>query len=77
MYRARGLQKLWLPGSRAQVPQLWHRAEVVACGIFSDQGPNMCLLHWQVDSLLLSCQGCPPGLLYAGLFYRYFPSGIL
>ena len=22
-----------------------------ACGIFLDQGSNLCLLHWQVDSL--------------------------
>ena len=22
-----------------------------ACGIFPDQGLNLCLLHWQVDSL--------------------------
>ena len=28
-----------------------------ACGIFSDQGVNLCLLHWQADSLLLSHQG--------------------
>ena len=47
----------------------------VACGIFSDQGQNLCLLHWHVGSPL-NCQGCSPGLLYAGLFYRYFPSGI-
>ena len=32
-----------------------------ACGIFPDQGSNMCLLHWQADSLPLSHQGtqCP------------------
>ena len=29
----------------------------VACGIFPDQGSNLCLLHWQEDSLLLSHQG--------------------
>ena len=28
----------------------------VACGIFQDQGSNMCPLHWQVDSLPLSHQ---------------------
>ena len=28
-----------------------------ACGIFLDQGSNLCLLHWQVDSLPLSHQG--------------------
>ena len=30
-----------------------------ACGIFSDQGSNPYLLHWEVDSLLLSHQGSP------------------
>ena len=28
-----------------------------ACGIFLDQGSNLCLLHWQVDSLPLIHQG--------------------
>ena len=31
----------------------------MACGIFPDQGPNPCLLHWQADSLPLSHQGSP------------------
>ena len=30
-----------------------------ACGIFSDQGSNLNLLHCQVDSLPLSQQGSP------------------
>ena len=30
-----------------------------ACGIFLDQGSNLCLLHWQMDSLPLSHQGSP------------------
>ena len=30
-----------------------------ACGIFLDQGLNLCLLHWQADSLPLSHQGSP------------------
>ena len=30
-----------------------------ACGIFSDQGSNPCLLHWPVDSLPLRHQGSP------------------
>ena len=34
-----------------------------ACGIFPDQGSNLCLLHWQVDSSPLSHQGSP-GLLF-------------
>ena len=28
-----------------------------ACGIFLDQGSNLCLLYWKVDSLPLSPQG--------------------
>ena len=31
----------------------------VACGIFRGQGSNLCLLHWQVDSLPLSYWGSP------------------
>ena len=34
------------------------------CGIFPDQGSNLCLLHWQVDSLPLSHQGRPKGSFY-------------
>ena len=30
-----------------------------ACGIFLDQGSNLCLLHWQADPLLLCHQGSP------------------
>ena len=30
-----------------------------ACGVFPDQGSNLCLLFWQVDSLLVSHQGSP------------------
>lgn len=32
---------------------------LVACGIFSDQGSNLHLLDWQADSLPLSHQGSP------------------
>ena len=31
----------------------------LACEIFLDQGSNLCLLHWQVDSLPLNHQGSP------------------
>ena len=31
----------------------------VSCGIFLDQGFNLCLLHWQTASLPLSHQGSP------------------
>ena len=32
-------------------------------GIFPDQGSNLCLLYWQVDSLPLSHQGSPENRL--------------
>ena len=35
-----------------------------ACGIFPDQGWNLCLLHWQADSLPLSHQGNPIHVLF-------------
>ena len=48
-----------------------------ACGIFPDQGSNLCPLHWQADSQPLRHQGSPVGrflitvsisLLVIGLF---------
>ena len=37
-----------------------HRPSCSAArGTFPDQGSNLCLLHWQVDSLPLSHQGSP------------------
>ena len=33
-----------------------------ACGIFPDQGSNLCPLHWQADSQPLRHQGSPPFL---------------
>ena len=33
-----------------------------ACGIFPDQGSNLCPLHWQADSQPLRHQGSPGGL---------------
>ena len=44
---------------------LWH----VACGIFQGQGSNLCLLHWQADSLPLSHQGSPS--LPPSLFFSF------
>ena len=35
----------------------------VACEIFLDQGPNLCPLHWQVDSSPLSHQGSPTEII--------------
>ena len=34
-----------------------------ACGIFPDQGPNPCPLHWQADSQPLRHQGSPSFLI--------------
>ena len=38
-----------------------------ACGIFLDQGLNLCPLHWQVDSYPLRLQGSP----YMCFFFKY------
>ena len=46
----------------------------VACGIFLDQGSNLCLLHWQADSLVLRYQGSPHMVL---LFLAFWGSFIL
>ena len=35
-----------------------------ACGIFLDQESDLCLLHWQVDSLPWSHQGSPRLILF-------------
>ena len=57
-------QGMW--ASAAAVPGLQSTGSVVvvhalscpvACGIFPDQGSNLCLPHWQADSLPLSHQG--------------------
>ena len=62
-----GAQALGSTGSVAAAPGLWstgsivvHRlSRCVVCRIFLDQGSNLCLLHWQADSLPLSHQGSP------------------
>ena len=42
--------------------------------IFSTQGSNLCLLHWQADSLLLNHQGSPTSQL---LLSNGCPQGVL
>ena len=37
-----------------------------ACGIFPDQGPNPCPLHWQADSQPLRHQGSPTRAVFKG-----------
>ena len=64
-FRAHGLAALapWLPGSLAVGHRLTSCGTWLSCttarGIFSDQGLNPCLLHWQMDSLPLSHQRNP------------------
>ena len=41
----------------------------VACGVFLDQGSNLCLLHWQIDSLPPSHQGRSLLRFYRITFY--------
>ena len=43
-----------------------------ACGIFPDQGSNLCPLHWQADSQPLRHQGSPKTILYIlSILYTY------
>ena len=46
------------PGHRLTSCGAWTQSPE-ACGIFPDQELNLCLLHWQEDSLPLSHQGSP------------------
>ena len=74
--RARGLQQLCHVGLTVVLPGLQCTGSTIvapglscssACGIFPDQGQNLCLLHWQVDSSPLSHQGSPKWLLLTHL----------
>ena len=66
--QACGLQQLWHAGSVVVAHGLQSAGSVVvahglscsaACGIFPDQGSNLCPLHWQADSQPLCHQGSP------------------
>ena len=63
--QARRPQQPWLAGSRAQAQA---RAGA-AHGIFPDQGPNPCPLHWQADSQPLRHQGSSPTLMLSDFEY--------
>ena len=39
-----------------------------ACGIFPDQGSNLCPLHWQADSQPLRHQGSPGNRIFTEVF---------
>ena len=49
-------QLFWLSGSSAQVRLLWHMvlSYSTVCVIFTDQGSNLCPLHWQADCLFFT-----------------------
>ena len=55
------LLSLWSKGSRVRgLQKLWHTGLCsAACGIFLDQGSNLCSLRWQADSYPLGQQGSP------------------
>ena len=64
----RGLQYLKRVRSVSRLRGFWSTGSVdaapgprcsEACGIFLGQGSNLCLLHWQVDSLPRSHPGKP------------------
>ena len=52
----------WSTGSLFVAPRL---SCSMACGIFPDQGWNLCPLHWQADSQLLEHQWSPWGWVLA------------
>ena len=61
-------------------PGLWSTSSIVvahrlscsrACGIFLDQESNLCLMHWQADSLPLSHQGSPLQFLLLLLTFSF------
>ena len=45
-----------------------------ACGIFPDQGSNLCPLHWQADSQPLCHQGSPSYVFYTYLCIHVNPN---
>ena len=59
-----------LQGVRASVVVVHRLSCSAACGIFLDQGSNLCLLHWQEDSLPLNDQGSP--VLKVALYINCF-----
>ena len=71
------LQQLWHVGSAVVIPRLQSTDSIVvahtlsccmACEVFPGQGSNLCLLHWQVNSLPLSHQGSPWAKFLTSLF---------
>ena len=63
---------LWSTGSRraGSVVVAHGPSCSTACGIFPDQGSNLCPLHWQANSQPLCHQGSP---LYCVFYSLFFP----
>ena len=57
------VSRSWALGAQASVVAQALSCSM-ACGIFSDEGLNPCLLHWQVTSYLLCPQGSPGGNIF-------------
>ena len=51
-------------GTQASVVVALRLSCSMARGIFSDQGSNLCPLHWQIQSYPLYHQGSPPSLFF-------------
>ena len=68
--------------SLVEAPEPWGTGSIdvgyrlscpVACGIFPDQGSNLCPLHWQADSY----QGSPGLSFFFFHFYIFTSSGLV
>ena len=77
---AHGLQSLWPTGSVVVAPGLQSIGSILvahrrgcpmAYEIFPDHGSNLCLMHWQADSLPLSHQGSPLQFLLLLLTFSF------
>ena len=64
------------PGLTSSVVGLHRFSCPAACGVFADQGSNLCLLHWQMDSLPLSHQGSPEVLIIKEFGFVFFFCGL-
>ena len=66
----------WTLGCSASVLVVHRLGCPAACGTFSDQGRNLCPLHWQADSYPLYHQGSPKGI-YESKYQKVFFGNIL
>ena len=70
---------LWSTGSRcAGSVVVAHRPSCsAACGIFPDQGSNLCPLHWQADSQPLCHQRSPESILWSKVCCDFSSPGMM